>query len=62
MYENLGQYEKSLSFYEKALAITKEIGDRKREGYLYNSIGVAYDNLGQYEKSLSFYEKSLDTK
>ncbi|MCX9076293.1 MAG: tetratricopeptide repeat protein, partial [Candidatus Methanoperedens sp.] len=55
----LGQVEKAIQYYEKALAIDKEIGDRRGEGNALGNLGLAYDALGQVEKAIQYYEKTL---
>ena len=46
--------------YEKALDISREIGDRKNEGSWLGNLGSAYSNLGQIEKAMFYYKKALD--
>ena len=46
VYWSLGRYEQALDYYQKALAIAKDIGDREGEGTRLNNIGSVYDNLG----------------
>jgi CHAT domain-containing protein/Tfp pilus assembly protein PilF len=48
-----------LEFYQQALAISKEIGDKAGEGTTLNNIGAVYDSLGQYPKALEFYQQAL---
>jgi CHAT domain-containing protein/Tfp pilus assembly protein PilF len=59
VYYNLGQHKKALTSHHKALAIHREIEDRKGEGGALTNIGVVYDELGQNEKALSYYLKAL---
>ncbi|NEQ47512.1 MAG: tetratricopeptide repeat protein [Leptolyngbya sp. SIOISBB] len=54
-----GQYENALQFYQDALAIATEIGDRAGEGATLNNIGVVYRALGQYEDALRFSQDAL---
>ncbi len=60
-YMNLGQVDKAIGYYEKALIIAKEIGDRSRsgEGSLLGNLGNAYYSLGQMEKAIQYYEQAL---
>ncbi len=62
VYDNLGNYEKALEFYNKSLDINlKTIGEIHSEtATTYNNIGRVYYALGNYEKALEFYNKSLD--
>ncbi len=48
-----------MEFYQQALAIHTETGDKAREGATLNNIGLVYDNLGQYPKALEFYQQAL---
>ena len=41
------------------MKITKEIGDRGREGRVYGNLGGAYCSLGGYRKSIQCVEKNL---
>ena len=57
-FESLGEYEKGKEYTEKALAIRKEIGDRKAEAVNYGSLGTLFRSLGEYEKAKEFTEKA----
>ncbi len=59
LYYQISSYKKAIQFYEKALAIDKEIGDRRNEGIELGNLGLAYSHLGQVEKAIQFYEKAL---
>jgi CHAT domain-containing protein/Tfp pilus assembly protein PilF len=59
LYSALGQNQKSLEFYQKALPIQKEVGDRTGEASTLNNIGGVYFNLGQNQKALEYYQKAL---
>jgi CHAT domain-containing protein len=58
-YSDLGDYRKAISFYEKALAIAEEIGDKQGKGSWLGNLGRAYGDLGDYRKAISFGEKAL---
>ena len=58
-YATLGQVEKAIGFYEQALGIDREIGDRRGEGNALGNLGLAYAALGQVEKAIGFYEQHL---
>jgi tetratricopeptide (TPR) repeat protein len=58
---NQGDYEKAVSYYEKALSIKEQT---LPPNYLslaisYNNIGSVYDDMGDYQKTLLFYRKAL---
>jgi len=48
-----------LGYYQKALNVRRETGDRIGEVRTLNNIGVVYYSLGQYEDSLSYYQQVL---
>ncbi|CAF1549453.1 unnamed protein product, partial [Rotaria sp. Silwood1] len=56
-----GQYEKQITFYEKALEIDRKTlpEDHPSLANTYNNIGAAYNYLGEYPKALEFYEKTI---
>ncbi|MBW2637871.1 MAG: tetratricopeptide repeat protein, partial [Deltaproteobacteria bacterium] len=58
-YGDIGQVEKAIEYYEQALVISKEIGDRQGEGNHLGNLGNAYINLGQVEKAIEYYEQAL---
>jgi tetratricopeptide (TPR) repeat protein len=59
-YHRLGQTEKALEYYEKALEIDRDIGERRGEGADLGSLGLAYADLGQVEKAIEYHEKALE--
>ena len=59
LYDQIGSYEKSLEYSEKALKIAREIGDRRGEGNYLGNIGIAYSHLGQVEKAIEYYDQAL---
>ncbi len=56
---DLSQYEKALEYYEEALTIRREIGDRKSIAETLNETGIVYSSLGRYEKALSCHEEAM---
>ncbi|MCV3214532.1 CHAT domain-containing tetratricopeptide repeat protein [Plectonema radiosum NIES-515] len=59
IYHSLGQDTKAISFYQQAIAILKQTGDRTNEGITLSKIGLSYQSLGQYSKALKFYSSGL---
>ena len=55
----LSEPRKAIEFYEQALKIAQEIGDRQGEGNALGNLGLAYSNLGEPHKSIEFYEQAL---
>jgi len=58
-YFDLGDPQKAIDFYEKALAISREIGYLLGEGTDLVNLGNSYSNLGDLRKAIDFYEKAL---
>lgn len=56
---SLGQYPKALEFYQQALKLRQQIGDREGEWATLDDMGAAYGEQGQYTKALEFYQKAL---
>ena len=59
VYRNLGDTKKAIEYYEEALKISKEIGDRREEGNWLRLLGFAYLCLGEVRKAIQYYEKCL---
>ena len=55
----LGQFERATKFFEEALTITREIGNRTREGQYHGHLGRVYRDLGQVERAVRLYEEAL---
>ena len=55
----LGEARKAIEFYEQALIIDREIGDRRYEGNSQGNLGNAYAALGEARKAIEFYEQAL---
>jgi tetratricopeptide (TPR) repeat protein len=51
--------ERAIEYYEGALAIAREIGDRLGEGNRLGNLGLAYRDLGQVERAIEYYEQAL---
>ena len=60
VYNDLGEKQKALEFYNQALLIRKAIGDRGGEADTLNNIGNVYNDLGEQQKALEFYNQALD--
>ncbi|CAF1429151.1 unnamed protein product [Rotaria sordida] len=62
VYDDIGEYSKAITFYERAIDIYKKMGPPSQLNLArsYNNIGLVYDNMGEYSKALSYYEKDLE--
>jgi len=54
-----GDYAKAKTYYEQALRIKREIGDRQGESSTLLNLGLASANLGCYGEARRYYERSL---
>jgi len=59
IYYDLGDQQQALSYYEQALHIAREVGNRKDEGITLNSLGECYRALGNKQQALSYLEQAL---
>jgi CHAT domain-containing protein/Tfp pilus assembly protein PilF len=57
VYYHLRQYSQALEYYQQALAICRENGDR--EGSILGGIGNVYSELGQYSLALEHHQQAL---
>ncbi|HPM27528.1 MAG TPA: tetratricopeptide repeat protein, partial [Methanothrix sp.] len=55
----LSEPRKAIEFDDQALAISREIGDRRGEGNALRKLGNAYSELGEPRKAIEFYEQAL---
>ena len=58
-YSDLGDAKKAIEYYEQALKIAREIGDRRGEGTRLGNLGIAYSDLGEAKKAIDYYEQAL---
>ncbi|HEY9602366.1 MAG TPA: tetratricopeptide repeat protein [Allocoleopsis sp.] len=59
VYQNLGDYAKSIEFYQQALDIFRAIGDKAGQRTSLNNIAVAYGKQNQSAKALDFFNQAL---
>ncbi len=55
----LGDVRRAIGYYEQALAIHREIGDRRGEGNDLGNLGGAYLQLGDARRAIGYYEQAL---
>ncbi|MHC1754303.1 MAG: tetratricopeptide repeat protein [Methanosarcina sp.] len=58
-YSHLGEPRKAIEYYEQALKIAREIGDRRNEGNRLRNLGSAHYILGEIRKAIEYYEQAL---
>ena len=58
-YSDLGEVVKAIGYYEQALSIAREIGNRSGEGAWLGNLGNAYSALGEVDKAIGYYEQAL---
>ncbi len=61
-YDSLGEYQRTIDYYQQSLTIKREIGDRNGEANSLIGLGNAYDSLGQYPRAIDYQEQSLTIK
>ena len=61
-YYNIGDYEKTIQYFIKALRIEEERNNIKGMAQAYNNLGVVFDEIGRKEKALEYYKRSLSIK
>ena len=55
----MGQTTRATEYHEQALAIDREIGDRRGEGNQLCNLGICYAGLGQTIRAIEYYEQAL---
>jgi len=58
-YFYFGKYEQSFAYFNKGLAIARDIGDQFIEAVTLNNIGEIHRQLEQYGEALVYYEEAL---
>jgi tetratricopeptide (TPR) repeat protein len=58
-YSDLGEPRKAIEHYEKALKISREMGNRRGEGNHLGNLGIAYSHLGSPRKAIEYYGQAL---
>lgn len=58
-YYALGQIAIAIDYYQQALTISQQIGDRRGEGVCLGYLGLAYNVLGQIESAINYHRQAL---
>jgi len=59
IYSYMGDYDNSLLYDNRYLALAKEVADRDEEAKALNNIAGSYKKKGDIDKALTYYEESL---
>ena len=59
LYDSQGKLIKAITYYEKALNVYEDIGDKKGIAIVLNNIGTVYENQGALNKALENYQQAL---
>ena len=55
----MGETRRAITFYEQALAIAREIGDRNGEAHYLGCLGNGYASLGQNQYAIKNFEQAI---
>ena len=59
IYYDQSEYMKAHEYFDKALKIEREVGNKAGEAINLNKIGLVYFSLGDYPKALDFYFEAM---
>ena len=58
-YQSLGEYRQAIDLLTQALAIAREIGDRRGEGVRLGNLGLCHHYLGEYRQAIDLHTQAL---
>src|SRR5690606_11959106 len=61
-YYNIGDYEKTIQHFIKALRIEEERNNVKGMSQAFNNLGIVFDEIGRKDKALEYYKRALSIK
>ena len=59
-YNRLGEYQKAIKYYNQALEIAKQTGDKGGESFCLGNLGIDHHSLGDYQKSIKYLIQALE--
>jgi tetratricopeptide (TPR) repeat protein len=57
---SISEYRNAISYYEDALVIARELGNREGEGDCLSNLGTNYAQLNSYKIAVQYFEMALD--
>ena len=61
-YMSLGDVHKAIDYHQRALAVNKEISNRRIEGVNLTDLGNAWSHLGEVRKAVEYYGEDAAPK
>ncbi len=62
LYSDIRDFDRTINYYQKALAIFEQQQDHNLISAIYNNIGTIYYRQHDYTKGLDYYQRSLELK
>lgn len=59
IFSYLGEFDKALEYYKKALKLYEELGRKERIANQLGNIGIVFNIKGELDKALEYFEKAL---
>jgi tetratricopeptide (TPR) repeat protein len=60
VYHSLGKQEQALGFFNRALSITEEVGDRYGENITRHNMAMIYDSQGELGKAVTELKQAIE--
>ena len=57
--QELGEYAQARDFYQQALSIKIEFGDRYSQAFSYHQLGIVAQKMREYAQARDFYQQAL---
>jgi Tfp pilus assembly protein PilF/DNA polymerase III delta prime subunit len=58
-YQDMGEVQRAIEFYERGLTTAREVGDQRAEGSALGNMASAYEALGEIRQAIRFNEERL---
>lgn len=56
---DLGEYQQAVDYFERALEVAQDSGNRSGEGSVFGNLGRVFSEVGEYQQAIDFYHQSL---